>query len=137
MSRGSEAGAGEGEPATRACPRCGECNEAGVLECARCAEPLHARRPAPPEESMADDGAMRILLPVGRSPLALAAGYLGLFSVLLVPAPLALFCGVAALRHLRRDPKKHGKGRAWFGIVMGALGSVGLIAWLGSFLLDA
>jgi predicted acyltransferase len=72
---------------------------------------------------------MRMILPVGRSGLAIAAGYAGLFAVLLVPAPLALLLGVLAARDLRRNPTKHGMGRAVFGIVMGALGSVAL-AWI-------
>ena len=36
-----------------------------------------------------DDPAMRMLLPVGRSGWAIAAGYLGLFSFIIFPAPLA------------------------------------------------
>jgi hypothetical protein len=78
------------------------------------------RRRRPPPD-LGDDAGMRLLLPVGRSPWAIAAGYLGLFSVLCLPAPFALFCGVMAVRQIRRDPKAHGMGRAVFGIVMGGL----------------
>ena len=77
--------------------------------------------------ALGDDPAMRLLLPVGRSGWAIAAGYLGLVSVLLVPAPFALLCGWMAVRDIRRNPKKHGMGRAVFGIVMGALGLALLI----------
>lgn len=80
--------------------------------------PRRRRRPPP---DLGDDAGMRMLLPVGRSPWAIAAGYLGLFSVLCLPAPFALFCGVMAVRQIRRDPKAHGMGRAVFGIVMGGL----------------
>jgi len=84
----------------------------------------HVQPPKPFEE----DPAMRILLPVGRSGWAIAAGYLGLFSVLLIFAPFALVCGILALFDLKRNPKKCGKGRAIFGIVMGVLGTFGLLA---------
>jgi len=63
----------------------------------------------------------RYILPVGRSGWAIASGYLGLISVLIIPAPFALLTGILAIRAMRRDPKKHGMGRAVFGIVMGGL----------------
>lgn len=62
---------------------------------------------------------MRMLMPVGLSGYAIAAGYLGLVSVLCLPAPFAVVFGILAIRAIRRDPKKHGMGRAVFGIVMG------------------
>jgi len=74
-----------------------------------------------------DQAALYWLLPVGRSGWAIAAGYLGLFSVLLVPGPLALLCGILAVRDIRRHPGKGGMGRAIFGILMGAL-ATGLIS---------
>ncbi len=76
---------------------------------------------------LGDDPAMRMLIPVGRSGWAIAAGYLGLLSVLCVPAPLALIAGVLALQEIHRNPKKHGMGRAIFGIVMGAGGTLFLM----------
>ena len=71
---------------------------------------------------------MRMLLPVGRSGWAIAAGYLGLFAVLLFPAPFALLTGVLAVRDIRAHPDRSGMGRAIFGIVMGAVGTVLLAA---------
>jgi hypothetical protein len=76
-----------------------------------------------------DDPVMRMVLPVGRSPWAIAAGYLGLFSLLVIPAPFALATGLLALHDIREDPAKHGKGRAVFGIVMGTLGTLALIGF--------
>ncbi len=77
---------------------------------------------------------MRLLLPVGRSGWAIAAGYLGLFAVLVVPAPLALLTGILAVVDIKRSigtpHPKHGLGRAWFGIVMGAIGTVALASML-------
>lgn len=76
---------------------------------------------------MASDAGMRLLLPVGRSVWAIIAGYLGLFSVLLVVAPLALICGVIAIVDIRKSKNgpspKYGMGRAIFGIVMGIAGT--------------
>lgn len=74
-----------------------------------------------------EDPVMRMILPVGRSAWAIAAGYLGLFSLLVIPAPFALATGLLALHDIRSDPTKHGKGRAIFGIVMGVLGTLVLV----------
>jgi len=68
-----------------------------------------------------------MLLPVGRSGWAIAAGYLGLVSVLCIPSPLALIAGILANREMRRNPKQHGMGRAVFGIVMGSIGTIVLV----------
>ena len=79
-------------------------------------------------KSLGDDPMMRMLLPVGRSPWAIAAGYLGLFSLLVIPGPLALLTGIAGIVHIRMNPRVHGMGRCIFGIVMGALGTAVLVA---------
>ena len=65
---------------------------------------------------------MRLLLPVGRSVWAIAAGYAGLFAVTGILAPVALVLGICAIVDLKRHPEKHGMGRAVFGLVMGVLG---------------
>ena len=83
------------------------------------------------------DAGMRLLLPVGRSAWAIAAGYLGLMSVMCVPAPLALFCGIMAVREMRRDPSKHGMSRAIFGIVMGGIGTALLLFGLVGMTIEA
>jgi hypothetical protein len=90
-------------------------------------------RPVRKHQDLGDDPAMRLLLPVGLSGWAIAAGYLGLISVLCFPSPLALIAGVLAIRAIRRDPKKHGMGRAIFGIVMGGIGTVCLVLLLIAF----
>jgi hypothetical protein len=71
-----------------------------------------------------------MVLPVGRSGWAIAAGYLGLFSVLMFPAPLALVSGVVAVIDIRKHPDRHGMGRAVFGIVMGLVFTVFLVMFL-------
>jgi hypothetical protein len=79
---------------------------------------------APPERNRS----MEALLPVNRTGLAIAAGYAGLFSMLLIFAPIALVLGILALIDLTKKPDVGGRGRAWFGVVAGALGTLGLIA---------
>ena len=64
-----------------------------------------------------------MLVPVGRSGWAIAAGYAGLFAALVFPAPIALILGIIAIRHIKKNPKLHGMGRAIFGLVMGVLGT--------------
>lgn len=81
---------------------------------------------APQENNLA----VRMLIPIDRSIWAIAAGYLGLLSLCALPAPLAILCGVMGLREIKRNPKVHGAGRCYFGIVMGTLGSLLLVFWL-------
>jgi sugar phosphate permease len=76
-----------------------------------------------------------MLLPVGRSGWAIAAGYLGLISVLLLPGPLAVICGILAIVHMKKNPELHGMGRAIFGLVMGGLGTLVLMIVAVVFLL--
>jgi hypothetical protein len=84
----------------------------------------------PSSGDIGQDAGIRMLLPVGRSGWAIAAGYLGLFSVLLIPAPFALITGIIAIVRIRRDPNLHGMGRAIFGVVMGGVFSVFLVIML-------
>lgn len=67
-----------------------------------------------------DDG-LQYVIPINTSGLAIAAGYVGLISVLCFPAPVALILGILALRQLNKNPKLHGRGRAVFAIVMGVI----------------
>ena len=93
--------------------------------------------PKPPEppkpQKIGQDAGMRVLLPVGRSVWAIISGYLGLFAVLVLPAPLALITGIIAVIDIRRSQMspepKHGMGRAVFAIIMGGL-FTGLLALL-------
>lgn len=82
------------------------------------------RRPRYDDEDEEDDGGdagLHYVLPVNTSGLAIAAGYVGLISVLCFPAPIALILGILALNQLKKKPKLHGKGRAIFAVVMGAI----------------
>ncbi len=80
------------------------------------------RPPDPPEAR-----ALRWLLPVDRSLLSMMAGYAGLFSILLIPAPIALILGIVAIIDLRRRPGRLGMGRSVFAVVAGGLGSAVLV----------
>lgn len=109
------------------CPECAEEISAQATVCPWCNCDLEgARRPSRPRKDLGEDPAVRMLLPVGRSIWAIAAGYLGLVSVCGLPAPLALVCGIIAIRDIKTHPDRHGMGRAIFGIVMGALGTLAL-----------
>src|SRR5690242_3226734 len=103
------------------CPHCCKEIDSKAVLCIHCGKMLAVEE---------EPGSLaRALLPVGRSGYAIAAGYLALFSILLAPAPLALIFGILAYGDIKKNPHKHGMGRAWFGIIMGTLGT-GIIALL-------
>ena len=78
--------------------------------------------PYVPQKPIGEDAGMRMLLPVGRSGWAIAAGYLGLISIIGCPAPIAVIVSIIAIRDIKTHPERHGMGRAIFGLVMGLLG---------------
>jgi len=82
---------------------------------------------APAPVPLGENAGVRMLLPVGRSGWAIAAGYLGLFSMIILPAPIALIISIIAIWDIKksksRSKPKHGLGRAIFGLVMGLLGT--------------
>jgi hypothetical protein len=71
-------------------------------------------RPAEP------NGCLALVIPIGRSGWAIGAGYLGLLSPLVIPAPFAILCGVMAIKDINKNPEKLGLVRAWLGIIAGA-----------------
>ena len=75
----------------------------------------------PPPTPIEDEPGMRWILPVGQSVWSIVARYLGLFSMLCFPAPIAILFSLIAIWHLRRNPKLSGWGRAIFGLTMGVL----------------
>ena len=120
-------------PMVAACPQCGRPNDTPIAT-----QPGQPPMPPPGQyppgsgASIGDDPAMRMLLPVGLSPYAIVAGYLGLFSLICLPAPLAIIFGWLALRDIKKNPRLHGKGRAWFGIIMGVIFTI--LMFVGPFL---
>lgn len=85
-------------------------------------QPQPAYNPVSPTEDP-----LRFVMPVNPSMWAMAAGYLGLFSVLCLPAPISLFAGIKGLKDIKENPNKNGEGRAWFGIIMGVIGTIMLL----------
>src|SRR5262245_3907079 len=81
----------------------------------------------PPSRPIEDEPGMRWILPVGQSIWSIIAGYLGLLSLICLPAPLALLVSIIAIVHLRSNPRLSGWGRAIFGLVMGTLGTIGFV----------
>ena len=90
--------------------------------------------PLPRKRELADDIGMRMLMPVGRSGWAIAAGYAGLFALVVIPAPLALILGIIAVwdirKSMRTDRPKYGMGRAIFGLATGFLGTAFMVTML-------
>ena len=84
-----------------------------------------------PTQDIGQNAGMRLLLPVGRSGWAIAAGYLGLFAFVVVPAPLALLISLVAIWDIRKHrhdaQPRHGMGRAIFGLITGVLGTAFLL----------
>ena len=64
------------------------------------------------------------LLPVGRSGLAIAAGYCGLFSFVPLVHVAALVLSILAARDLQRDKFKRGWGRVAVGLLGGVFFTV-------------
>ena len=82
------------------------------------------------EKKLGDDAGIRMLIPVGRTGWAIAAGYLGLFSLILLPAPISIIVSVIAILDIQRSKRtpnvKRGLGRAIFGLVMGIIFTIAL-----------
>ena len=117
-------------PVPFTCPHCGHqtlvhdqyVGQSGPCGCGRTVTVLPPGFvPPSPIDSLGENAGIRLLLPVGRSFWAIAAGYAGLFAVLFLPAPIALILGVVAILDIKQHPKRHGMGRAIFGLVMGAI----------------
>lgn len=112
------------------CSFCGSSLDKGGAQCPRCGRPVPGAPPGAASTKARDDAVLRLLLPVQRSGLAVAAGYAGLLCLLCFPSPLALALGIAALFDLRAHPEKFGRGRAIFAIVMGLVGTGFLVVYL-------
>ena len=90
--------------------------------------PLGYARPGQyrsPAQGIGADAGMRMILPVGRSGWAIAAGYLGLLSLgCFILGPVAILCSVMAMRDMKLHPERHGMGRVITGFVLGGIGTI-------------
>jgi hypothetical protein len=73
------------------------------------------------------------MLPIGRSGWAIAAGWLGLLSIVPFVGLLAIVISIVAIVHLRRNRDKKGWGR----VVVGLLGGVASTALYGIALVNS
>jgi hypothetical protein len=115
--------------ASRPCPKCGASNCATDASCLSCGAPLTAPLPPrvppppPPIAPPASAGSgLEAIIPT-RNPHALAAYYLGLFSLIpILGLPMgiaALVLGIKGARFARAYPGVHGTTHAWVGIICG------------------
>jgi hypothetical protein len=93
----------------------------GVSQAAQFVPPAQAPHPL-----------LAMVIPIGRSGWAIAAGYFGLFSLIFFMAPFAILFGILAIRDIKKNPEKLGLGRAWFGIIAG---TISVVCW-GSFFIS-
>ena len=91
---------------------------------------VNAPKPQPRAAGRSDP-VLRMVVPVDRSLWAIAAGYLGLISVIPIFGPFAVIASLIALFQIERSKAtptpKYGMGRAIFGLIMGLLGCVVLV----------
>jgi hypothetical protein len=73
------------------------------------------------------DQSLKYILPINRNGVAIAAGYVALFSFpILFLAPIALMLGIIAMVQLKKTPTKGGRGRALFAIIYGGIFTLAL-----------
>lgn len=106
------------------CPSCGAQNNDNAEVCIKCGVGLKS---ADQVLAKKETSSLSMVVPVGRTGLSIVAGYLGLFCIIPVFAPVALIVSLLALKQLKKQPEKLGKGRAIFGLIMGILGTMALL----------
>lgn len=115
------------------CPKCGTENGDNNFKCTQCGVILH---PASPHVIVSSDDTLAGLFPT-KNPPALAAYYLGIFSLLpLLGLPTgiaAVVMGIKALRNAREHPEVKGKIHAWVGIISAACFAFFYLVLIGLF----
>ena len=85
------------------CTKCGAQIDDKAVICVKCGCSVAN---ASPSTSAGDNAALRLLVPIGRSGWAIAAGYIGLLSFIPFVGFLALALGIVAVRDLQKHPDK-------------------------------
>ena len=101
------------------CTNCGAQISDKAVFCVKCGVGIQPKNPR--AVSTDEYATMSLLIPIGRSGWAIAAGYLGLLSLIPYVGVFAVLIGIVAVLDIKKHPDKHGLGRAWFGIAMGVL----------------
>lgn len=72
-----------------------------------------------------DEPGLKYLVPIGTSPMAIAAGYLGLFSFCMpLLGPIAVVLGILAIMHCKKNPQTAGMARGIVGVALGAISTI-------------
>src|SRR5262245_35304317 len=100
------------------CPMCGEMIAASAVKCRFCG---HYLDPSLKPKTSAASQLTDSILPTDMPASAILSLYFGLGAFLIFPAPLAVICGIVALRALKKDPELSGRGRAWFALIAGVI----------------
>ncbi len=105
------------------CSRCGTQISDSAAFCEKCGAAVGSI--VVQEVPLSENAGIRMLLPIGRSGWAIAAGYVALFSLIpiFLIGLIALALGIVALVDIKKHPQRHGLGRAWFAIILGGLTS--------------
>ncbi len=122
------------------CTHCGTEISKHHAFCSTCGQPQgHAPR-ADRAPDAPVDSSLKWIVPVNTSPYAIVSCYsalLGFFLCgLFIPSIVAIVFGMLALSDIKKRPHLAGKGRAWFGLIVGAvsiaLAIVLIVMWLSS-----
>ena len=125
MSQSPESSGGDRKP----CPMCGEMIAASAVKCRYCGHYLDPSL-APKRGSGSGAADFTEVLPSNMPLSAIASLYLGLASFLIFFGPISVIVSLIALSTLRKNPEMSGRGRAWFGLIAGLLGTAMLVIFI-------
>jgi hypothetical protein len=120
------------------CPFCGKLIPDIAVDCPQCGSYLGEDGRMVTGRGRPDE-VLQWLVPIGRSGWAIVSGYLALggfvplFGIAFGLA--AALTGLLALRSLRKRPHLGGRGRAWFGIIVGFFTAVANIVFFSALAL--
>lgn len=109
------------------CTGCGQEIDKHAQHCTACGAEAPPRGGTESFDKLEND--LRHVMPVNTPLAAIAAGYLGLLSILMFPAPFALIAGIIGIIQIKKRVNTRGVVRCIIGIVAGALGTA-LLAWV-------